>query len=922
MQPHVEVIRGPGSASSPRGVFALRLTAVPTDRTDLDDGARADHAWRRILGNLIHALHVTQPVRTFAIRCSTRKSVDGQHASDLSLAWFSAIEAHSAKEAITTARTLCTTTLGLLTAIGPGHRWVPISDAEEFARLWRPFDLDTAHAAEIARRESWFDVHATRRRPSLGGGRASRTEPQTHCRLYAIRSFAPSPGDMTRLFRTMLGHPAPLVVQATIAPSHLTAAERRAMREELRNCTSAEMARAHDIHDPIAPPWLADVTTMREFTSHWAARITALEPAPFLTQLTVASPESMPHELLRSIAIQFSEEAPVPGRNESESGEHLTGGFDVLWPGSLRDRKIAAGNIANLRLDRWSHGKGPVGLERVRFLVDAREAASIFQFPRASAVGVPGLATLTARVVPAPPEVSALLGLPPDQRVTMGESPSFGGPAPACLAQDDRPQHCYVLGQTGTGKSTLLKSMILSDIAAGRGVGLIDPHGDLFHEILEHIPEHRREDVVLLDPTDADFPVGLNLLECEDPDARHHIAREMRAIMERLLADQFGSQSAEYTGPVFFQHMQMNLLLAMSDPGQPGTLLEFYQIFQSRDYWRRWLPLKWEDAMLNRWVNSTLEKIDYTKRSSDQQCTWGEYLSSKFEDFVFDPRLRLIFGQRRSTINLSRVMDCGMILLVNLAKGEFSESNSRFLGMVLMGKLQAAAMQRVRRPAANRRTFFLYVDEFQSIATQSFMLMLSEARKFGLALTLANQFYSQIGDERIMRSVSGNVGTTVCFRVGREDAVEMERLFLPHFDRLDLVNLPNWSACVKTNVGGQVAGAFSLKTVPPPHPPAPGVAEQIRHASRRLHARARADVEEEIRRGMEISRGGGAPEQHPPKTESAPVPPPKFALFEAEVLARRLRTGRDTSANASLIPKSVDPAPTMIGGGDAHANDH
>ena len=307
----------------------------------------------------------------------------------------------------------------------------------------------------------------------------------------------------------------------------------------------------------------------------------------------------------------------------------------------------------------------------------------------------------------------------------------------------------YTVGQTGAGKTTMLKSMILSDINDGEGVCVIDPHGDLFYEILGKIPKHRINDVVLIDPLDIDYPVGLNLLECQYEIQRHFIIQEMVAIISKLIEDEYGPRSfAQFARPIFLQHMRMNLLLAMSDPQNPGTLLEFYTIFQEKEYWRRWLPIQIDDAILKRWVEDALPYVDYTKSSSDGP-SMGGYIGSKFESFIFDPLLRNIFSQKRSTVDLRRIMDERKILLVNLTKGQLTETNSRFFGMVFMSMLVAATMERVKQPAANRSDFYIYIDEFQNIATQNIITLLSEGRKFGVSLILANQFLTQVS-EKIM----------------------------------------------------------------------------------------------------------------------------------------------------------------------------
>jgi type IV secretory pathway TraG/TraD family ATPase VirD4 len=405
---------------------------------------------------------------------------------------------------------------------------------------------------------------------------------------------------------------------------------------------------------------------------------------------------------------------------------------------------------------------------------------------------------------------------------------------PVVIAPEDRIRHIYIVGQTGTGKTTMLKSMIGSDLKSGRGICVIDPHGDLFRWTLAQIPDERMEDVVLLDPADKEFPVGLNMLECPDESQRHFLVQEMTGIVSRIMQDEHGQAAQEWMGPVFLQHVRMNLLLVMSDPETPGTLVDFYDIFVEKDSWKRWLPLKTADPQLEKWVAQVLPRTDYFKTS--EGSVFGGYFSSKFEQFVFDPILRNIFGQRYSTINFRELMDQGQILLVNLAKGELSDICSRFLGMVVLAKLQAAAMGRVRVPLEQRRPFFVYVDEFQNIATQSFISMLSEGRKFGLGLVLANQFVSQLEDRRIVESIFGNVGTLISFRVGQPDAEVLEKYFYPVFSRSDLISLPNWHSVMSTLANGQTVQPFSIETKLMLSEYDYSRAERVREQSRRKYA--------------------------------------------------------------------------------------
>jgi hypothetical protein len=248
--------------------------------------------------------------------------------------------------------------------------------------------------------------------------------------------------------------------------------------------------------------------------------------------------------------------------------------------------------------------------------------------------------------------------------------------------------------------------------------------------------------------------------------------------------------------------------------------------------------------VLENFVNEVLARTDYV-RTGSEGTSFGSYISSKFEGFVTDPMLRNIFGQSRSTINLRQIMDTGQILLVNLSKGRLGEINSRFLGMVMIAKLQAAAMARAAQPIEQRRDFYLYVDEFQNLATPNFGVLLSEARKYRLNLILTNQYVSQV-DAKITSAIAGNVGTTISFRVGPVDAELLEREFLPAFNRYDLMNLPNFHTFVSTLIDGQVSKPFSMRTILDETPVDNEHGQAIWQLSRRKYGRARAKVEHEI----------------------------------------------------------------------------
>ncbi len=328
------------------------------------------------------------------------------------------------------------------------------------------------------------------------------------------------------------------------------------------------------------------------------------------------------------------------------------------------------------------------------------------------------------------------------------------------------------------------------------------------------IARHRLKDVVILAPLDPDCGVKLNLLELRPGESIQHVAREFVSILERLVIDKSGDAVREWMGPMFNLHISMNLLLILSNPEEPGTLLDLEEVFSRKDAWKRWEPFKNCDPRLKNWVENVLPGFDYVKDRPDS-APFGQYIYSKLEDFTGDPRLRRILSSQRSTIDLQEIMDQGRILLVNLSRGLFGAQNSTFLGLLVISMLGRAAMARAAIPVGRRRRLHLYVDEFQNLATESFTGLLSEGRKFGISLVLANQFLSQIPHGGVVKALLANLATLVCFRLGPEDARLLEPFFAPIFSLAGLTNLPRFLACALLRVRGEPVKPFALKTVCP-----------------------------------------------------------------------------------------------------------
>jgi len=844
---HVEIL--PPDPTDPQGpwsaVAAVQLLSCPSAHLLKSQHHNDQPPGQAEQIDFINSLFTRQPNTTYSLRYIVQPDSAAFSTGKVSGCIFVKAQAPDAQSASDRAAGLGRQLAMLLGGTLPLYRWALIRDPAVFAGFWQPFDWQTARVVEIRRREEQVEldqVFPSHDAGFLNNGKhapPARGEP-----VYYVHPFVPRSGGFERLLRTMLLHRAPMALTATLAPTALTAEEQsfllqaQATSEGNRLPGAKNLARVQEQRAYLLAQGLLD-------------QMLRLQNAPFMMTVSLASPEPIPDAICQMAGGAVT--APVGDDLKFiPAAPHYLhkGGFVVAQPADDLEWRAARANQERLLQEPWGREDLPESARRLGCLMDGYEAYSAFRFPQENGEGLPGLEVHTNLVRPLPRDVAQTSAANNGSALPLGKNEYLGLAQPVSLSARDRAAHLYVVGQTGSGKTTLLKGMALADMQAGRGLCVIDPHGDLFEELLETIPEHRKEDVVIFDPADDDHPVGFNLLECADDQQRQIVVREMRSIMRRFIEDSYQYMAVQYTGPVFYQHMQMNLLLAMSNPNQPGTLLEFYQIYQSRNYWRRWLPLGWEDEQLRRWVEVVLPSMDYTNRNHPQEASFGDYLSSKFVDFVFDPRLRLIFGQPRSTINLGRIMDEGKILLVNLAKGLIGEANAQFLGLMLMAKIQAEVMSRAKLDPAERKPFYIYVDEFQSLATDNFSVLLSEARKYNVSLTLANQFTSQISDPRIVQALFGNVGTILSFRLGLEDARMIEPQFLPYFDLTDLTNLPNWQVCVKAKINGQSPPPFILSTCLPDAVPSEQKAAAVRALSRQKYGRPRAEVEAVIAQAM------------------------------------------------------------------------
>jgi energy-coupling factor transporter ATP-binding protein EcfA2 len=489
------------------------------------------------------------------------------------------------------------------------------------------------------------------------------------------------------------------------------------------------------------------------------------------------------------------------------------------------------------------------------------------------------------------------------------------------IKTDDRRRHIYVVGKTGTGKTTLLKNMMIADIRAGRGVGVLDPHGEFAESLLDYVPEERINDVIYFDPSDMEHPIAFNPMEQVGTEFRHLVASGIMSVFKKIWVDAWSAR---------MEYILNNTLLSLLEFPN-STLLGVMRMFSDKEY-RKQIVAQLQDPVIKAfWTD---EFANYGQRLEAEALA---SIQNKVGQLVSNPLIRNIMGQPRSALNMRDIMDSGKILIVNLSKGKLGEDNSALLGAMIVTRFQLAAMSRVDiKDERNRRDFFLYVDEFQNFATDSFASILSEARKYGLSLVLAHQYIGQLqqGDNTKVRdAIFGNVGTIVTFRVGATDAEFLEKEFLPQFTQTDLVNLSKANVYLRLMIDGLASQPFSAETLPPAQPPLVSYHDVIIKNSQEHYGTPRTLVENKIsvewhaestgavaeklvrreERGLSDALRPGAPiQRRPPRLDvpSRPAMPGVPAASRPPAVPQR--TAGPVKAPA-VIPSSISAPPPASG---------
>lgn len=398
------------------------------------------------------------------------------------------------------------------------------------------------------------------------------------------------------------------------------------------------------------------------------------------------------------------------------------------------------------------------------------------------------------------------------------------------ILPDDRRRHVYIIGKTGVGKTTLINNMIRQDIQRGKGVALVDPHGDIAEELLDAIPPERVNDVIYFDPADVDYPIAFNVLEAVDPKYKYLISSGLIGSLKKIWADSWGPR---------LEYILRNTILALLDYPS-STMLGILRMLGDKDYRKRVVNYIQDPVVKAFWLN---EFANYNDRFRAEAIS---PIQNKVGQFLTSSIIRNIVAQPKSTIDVKEIMDQQKILLINVSKGRIGEDNSALLGAMLINRIQLAAMDRANVKEGERKDFYLYVDEFQNFATESFATILSEARKYRLNLTIAHQYIAQM-EEPVSDAVFGNAGTIVSFRVGAADGEYLEKEFFPVFTQADLVNLDKYNAYIKLMINGVTSRPFSMQTIAPVFE-RNDKRESVVKTSRERYGKRREIVEDKIAR--------------------------------------------------------------------------
>ena len=506
---------------------------------------------------------------------------------------------------------------------------------------------------------------------------------------------------------------------------------------------------------------------------------------------------------------------------------------------SFQNRRIVPIDFINNPIMKYLYNRRIPGFFHSRELFAQDELASIIHFPDSRYNPIPIIKWLDYKVLPPPVNL-------PTEGVVIGRSNFRGQNREVKIMRDDRTRHQYIIGKSGSGKSVLLSYQARQDIANGDGICLVDPHGDLVEDTLQAVPKERAKDVIIFDPADNERPIGLNMLEAHTPEERDRASLDAMEIFIKLFGD-------EIFGPRIQHYFRNACLTLMEDEEEGATLIDVPRIFTDEEF------LKYKLSKVTNSVVRSFWEHEYASTGDREKQEMIPYFSSKFGPFITNTTMRNIIGQAKSGFNIREIMDNQKILLVNLSKGKIGSTNAQLLGLIFVNKVNMAAMSRQDIPKKDRKDFYMYVDEFQNFATDTFASILSEARKYRLSLIMAHQYIAQLtktpsghDDTRVRDAVFGNVGTMLSFKIGAEDAEYMAKEYAPELSEQDVIGISNYKAYIKLNINNSTSRPFSMESIWDPIENEK-LADILKRYSRMKYGRKKIFVDQEIEARLGIN---------------------------------------------------------------------
>lgn len=684
----------------------------------------------------------------------------------------------------------------------------PVTDKSLFLKIFH-IEAEFTIFKEIRRRvlrygQESLAPNAANKLTILPQKKSERTRRPKHENIYFVHPFIPVYSSYATLFKILTRLKKPVFISIRVTPTTVSQKENNYFLEAIKKCEKIYYSKDATFN--------LDKEQAEILVKILLSNYLSLQDAPFLLTVFVGLADEKFGGIIDALGTEIT--APIGGFNNVLPGERLellagyAGGYDVVSAKTKSQQKKFINTIKfhdthlmQSLLAEYDEEK------RLQFLVDASEAANAFHLPICINGDLKGINLRWTKVAPIP---SNLLDVKESAKRSglIGINNYLGLKTPFYLPEETRRRHVYIVGQTGTGKSSILKSMILDDIESGKGVGVFDPHGDLIDYILSNIPKERLDEVILIDPAEEKYAVGVNILENDGPQQQNFIIQELIAMIKRI----YDPHNEGITGPIFEDISRTSLLAVMNYSDDTPSFFEF-PFFLYKLRFRKYVIKKLKENARRKYINPFVEEELYNLYSSREFHDTILYVISKYGRIVNDLYLRHTLCQKKSTISFDDILNKKRILLVNLNKSKIGMMSSEWLGMFLLTKIQIAAMKRINIDESKRTDFYLYIDEFQNSATDNFVEILAESRKYHLNLTLANQYVSQI-PAKISQAVIGNVGTIISLRIGHGDAEMLANQFEPIFNVSDLIGLPNWKGVVTTTATGHRLPPFSINTIP------------------------------------------------------------------------------------------------------------